>query len=57
MVRILVILEQFNKSSIFRGRFVLINTSTSFFCLLGSIPNCRGPPNLKFQKISNLGGK
>lgn len=57
MVRILVILEQFNKSSIFRGRFVLKNTSTSFFCLLGSIPNCRGPPNLKFQKISNLGGK
>ena len=51
MVRILVILEQFNISLIFRGGFVLVNKFTSFFCLLGSILNCRGPPNLNFEKF------
>ena len=57
MVGILVKLVQFNISSFLKGRFVCICKSTLFFYVLGSIPNCRGPPNLEFLKISSLGGK
>ena len=51
MVRILVILEQFNISSFFRGRFVRKYKSASFFCELADISHCRGPPNLDFKKF------
>ena len=51
MVRILVLLEQVNISSFFRGGFVHKHKSAYFFCELSSITRCRGPPNLNFQKF------
>lgn len=51
MVRILVILEQFNISSFFRGEFVHKCKYASFFCQIGFISRCRGPPNLNFEKF------
>lgn len=51
MVRILVILEQFNISSFFRGKFVRKYKYASFFCQLDLIFHCRGPPNLNFSKF------
>lgn len=58
MVRILMFLQQFNIFAIFLiGRFVHTNKSAYFFCVVGSIPNCRGPPKFEFFKNSNLGGK